>query len=734
MAVSRVRNGSKASKLASFDENNEFESKKRKKHKKDKYEDKEKSGGLKLILKVGSGSCLPPADEVISNGNHDAGDYLSKSHKKKKKKHKHHKEKRKRTRDDITLHEEISLGEETLAEAPISKRTIGLDNTTNRITTNLNESQNDEWGGTEETKKPNENRQTLQQLLTHLLRALERRDPQQLFAWPVTDRIAPNYSRLISKPMDFETIRRNIQSNQYTSLNAFVADFKLMCDNAMTYNQPETIYYKAAKRLLHAGLKLTGPEKLKTLLSALPGMAQIPQAQLGFDINQDYQDTSNDTIIENNDRLHDIDQSNQRKILSKFEAIPDNLTPDEILKQAQNASKTASEKLLTKNNKMGFLKQQNNGSTSLSILVPNDGINPETGERPVLLGSLIGKLNHGVGSIPGFREDRRNMVKTVKPLYYGAFGSYAPTYDSTFANLTKDESDLVLRTYGDEASAQYAESILNFTKDSDYAMTMADNLLDLMTGGDHRKTKRVLDERKKQQLILEDSKKSIIQSQQLSSYQSSVISQGNSGNSNTTTVNSQTKSAPIQIDQLKSLSELGIDTKFIDYYQEQSVFQDRLDHVGGLLGRLQNIQNQRLSAPLPQHLSQIQHPSPQEVQLADKITESLAENLKRVPPSAVMSVTGVRKAMGIAQISHLDVTQSNCNPPNVVNHGSSHQQTQASLIGDGIQDRVEAVEGTVSGVDLESELREFLESDPTLTSFPLHDENDRTIEEILSES
>jgi hypothetical protein len=41
-----------------------------------------------------------------------------------------------------------------------------------------------------------------------------------------------------------------------------------------------------------------------------------------------------------------------------------------------------------------------------------------------------------------------------------------------------------------------------------------------------------------------------------------------------------------------------------------------------------------------------------------------------------MSVTGVRKAMGIAQISHLDVTQSNCNPPNVVNHGSSHQQTQ----------------------------------------------------------
>jgi len=46
---------------------------------------------------------------------------------------------------------------------------------------------------------------------------------------------------------------------------------------------------------------------------------------------------------------------------------------------------------------------------------------------------------------------------TVKPLYYGAFGSYAPSHDSTFANLSKDESDLVYQTYGDDAAVQYAE-------------------------------------------------------------------------------------------------------------------------------------------------------------------------------------------------------------------------------------------------------------------------------------
>lgn len=34
------------------------------------------------------------------------------------------------------------------------------------------------------------------------------------------------------------------------------ADFKLMCDNAMTYNRPDTVYYKLAKKILHAGFKM----------------------------------------------------------------------------------------------------------------------------------------------------------------------------------------------------------------------------------------------------------------------------------------------------------------------------------------------------------------------------------------------------------------------------------------------------------------------------------------------
>ncbi len=63
---------------------------------------------------------------------------------------------------------------------------------------------------------------------------------------------------------------------------------------------------------------------------------------------------------------------------------------------------------------MGFLRQKEDGSTTLAIIVPTDGIDKKTRERPVLLGSFIGKLNHGSGNVQGFREDKRNFVKTGK--------------------------------------------------------------------------------------------------------------------------------------------------------------------------------------------------------------------------------------------------------------------------------------------------------------------------------
>ena len=74
------------------------------------------------------------------------------------------------------------------------------------------------------------------------------------------------------------------------------------------------------------------------------------------------------------------------------------------------------------------------------------------------------QVRQGTSSISGFREDRRNTCKGVYPLNYGAYSSHGPTYDSTFANLTKEETELVYNTYSDTVGVQYAESILNFSR------------------------------------------------------------------------------------------------------------------------------------------------------------------------------------------------------------------------------------------------------------------------------
>ncbi|XP_033216841.1 bromodomain-containing protein 7 isoform X2 [Belonocnema kinseyi] len=686
---------------------------------------------------------------------------LKKKKKKKDKRHKHHHKDRKRKREESSQ-ESVGDGDESLQEVPkkIANQQLMAPRPPNpdlRIGTSPLSS------GLSPHREPRTcvlrkiaERTPLQRLLEHLLKSMEKRDPQQFFAWPVTDNIAPGYSQIIPNPMDFSTIKQKIDENSYPNLNEFIDDFKLMCNNAMTYNQQDTIYYKAAKKLLHVGLKMVTPEKLRQLRPVLTYMHDISKEELGFELG--VEDPNNPDVLvteeqiekereqeERNEEAEELRKEHQRKMrlasLGKFEAIPDDLTPDEILKQAKSAAKAAAEKLNMKRygSKMGFLRQKKDGTTSLQIIVPGDGVIPGTNQRPVSLGQLIGKLSHGTGSLAGFREDRRNMSKPVKPLYYGAFGSYAPSYDSTFANLTKDESDLVYQTYGDETAVQYAESILDFAKDCDYTLNMVDELLDILTSGEHRKTKKFLDEKRR---LKEEEEK-------IKHLLEKPIQEVNR--------NPQVEKVKVDVDQLKSLSELGIDINFLDNMEEElkvnderSSIQSRLDDTSQLLSHLQQVQHDRLSALPPAHLTNVPKPKENEVSLAEKITENLTEISKKLPPSAIAPVDGLRKAMGIAPVGGgaepMDVEPITHNPSIVtdsalasVNQISENLLPTPSAIDGQMQINIGQSAAALLGAsesagvpDLESELREFLESDPTLGHSPLHD--DKTLEDILSES
>lgn len=494
---------------------------------------------------------------------------LKKKKKKKEKRHKHHHKEKKRRREESS---QESVGEDSFLEPPKKIPAVISQNQQlmpprppeieHRVGIVASSSLSPHREPRTCVLRKIAERTPLQRLLEHLLRSMEKRDPQQFFAWPVTDNIAPGYSQIITNPMDFSTIKQKIDDGNYQNLNEFVNDFKLMCNNAMTYNHQDTIYFKAAKKLLHVGMKMVAPEKLRQLRPVLTYMPDITKEELGFELG--VEDPNNPDVMvteeqiekereqeERNEEAEELRKENQRKIrlatLGRFEAIPDDLTPDEILKQAQTAAKHAAEKLSFKrvHSKMGFLRQKKDGTTSLQILVPGDGIIPGTNQRPVSLGQLIGKLSHGTGSLAGFREDRRNMSKPAKPLYYGAFGSYAPSYDSTFANLTKEETDLVFQTYGDETAVQYAESILDFAKDCDYTLTMVDNLLDLLTNGDHKKTKKFLEE--KRRLKEEEEKIKHLLEKPL---------HDGKGATNIDKVK-------FDLDQLKSLADIGIDVNFL---------------------------------------------------------------------------------------------------------------------------------------------------------------------------
>ena len=153
----------------------------------------------------------------------------------------------------------------------------------------------------------------------------------------------------------------------------------------------------------------------------------------------------------------------------------------------------------------------------------------------------------------------------------------------------------------------------------------------------------------------------------------------------------------VKLEDLRSLSNIGIDVNFLNSMEDevrsledQRQLQLKLDDMSQLLDKLHKIQYQRLSQPLPQHLSQLPGVSEEEIMLAENITENLTDIAKKVTPSDIVSVVGIRKAIGVA-----------------------------------VEDNNDAV------CDLEMELRQYLENETNLCPSPL--KNDNTLEDILME-
>ncbi|VDM30214.1 unnamed protein product [Hydatigera taeniaeformis] len=112
-------------------------------------------------------------------------------------------------------------------------------------------------------------------VLSEIHRLCVKRDHKGIFANPVTEDIAPDYFSIISHPMDLGTIHSRLESrNYYSTAGQYSSDVRLMCENAMCYNPPDTIYYQKARKLLAFVEKQMAPHNLRKLSAELLKMSR----------------------------------------------------------------------------------------------------------------------------------------------------------------------------------------------------------------------------------------------------------------------------------------------------------------------------------------------------------------------------------------------------------------------------------------------------------------------------
>ncbi|XP_068864024.1 bromodomain-containing protein 9 isoform X7 [Aphelocoma coerulescens] len=344
--------------------------------------------------------------------------------------------------------------------------------------------------------QPAENESTpIQQLLEHFLRQLQRKDPHGFFAFPVTDAIAPGYSMIIKHPMDFGTMKEKIAANEYKSVTEFKADFKLMCDNAMTYNRPDTVYYKLAKKILHTGFKMMSKERLLALkrsMSFMQDMDFSQQAALLGDEDTAVEEPVPEVVPVQAETTKKSKKQNKEVISCIFEpegnacSLTDSTAEEHVLALVEHAADEARDRInrYLPNSKIGYLKKNGDGTLLFSVVNSSDPEAEEEETHPVDLSSLSSKLLPGFTTL-GFKDERRNKVTFLTS------ANTAPSLqnNSIFHDLKPDEMELLYSAYGDETGIQCALSLQEFVKDAgSYSKKIVDDLLDQITSGDHSKT------------------------------------------------------------------------------------------------------------------------------------------------------------------------------------------------------------------------------------------------------
>uniref|UniRef100_F7F6Z8 Bromodomain adjacent to zinc finger domain protein 2B n=2 Tax=Monodelphis domestica TaxID=13616 RepID=F7F6Z8_MONDO len=89
-------------------------------------------------------------------------------------------------------------------------------------------------------KKPKRDDSKDLTLCSMILTEMETHEDAWPFLLPVNLKLVPGYKKVIKKPMDFSTIREKLSSGQYSNLETFALDVRLVFDNCETFNEDDS--------------------------------------------------------------------------------------------------------------------------------------------------------------------------------------------------------------------------------------------------------------------------------------------------------------------------------------------------------------------------------------------------------------------------------------------------------------------------------------------------------------
>ena len=205
------------------------------------------------------------------------------------------------------------------------------------------------------------------------------------------------------------------------------------------------------------------------------------------------------------------------------------------------------------------------------------------------------------------------------PIFYpGGYSSHGPTFDSTFANLTPEDSKMVAPYYDQR---KVANGEIEGVCGEDYSEYLVDSLLKVLTERD------ISSQEKKVTNTSEN--RAIIQSDE-----------------------------EINFDHLSTLESDGIDMSWLSSLQthyelrqepemEGLSVPQQLELTAQLIKNLQAAQLQRISAPPPANLSALSPPTQREMKLAERLVTGLTRLTGQVTPAQVSSAPEIRRALGV---------------------------------------------------------------------------------------